>query len=114
MERKQLESRESLIKLVKKAIELLCEKNISSIVILSSYKISSVLKESYGVNIKVDKIMIFTDCQMWSSYQDGAHIRKEWNAYKKKYPNVKIYLFDFIEFIQVMTAAWDWTSALDN
>ena len=56
MERKQLESRESLIKLVKKAIELLCEKNISSIVILSSYKISSVLKESYGVNIKVDKI----------------------------------------------------------
>jgi len=56
MERKPLESKESLIKLVKKAIELLCEKNISSIVILSSYKINSVLKESYGVNIKVDKI----------------------------------------------------------
>jgi hypothetical protein len=56
MERKPLESRESLIKLVKKAIELLCEKNISNIVILSSYKINSVLKESYGVDIKVDKI----------------------------------------------------------
>ncbi|MFW9900384.1 MAG: hypothetical protein ACFFDY_03740 [Candidatus Thorarchaeota archaeon] len=56
MERKPLESKESLIKLVKKAIELLCEKNISSVVILSSYKINSVLKESYGVNIKVDKI----------------------------------------------------------
>ncbi|MFX1568196.1 MAG: hypothetical protein ACFFCV_07500 [Promethearchaeota archaeon] len=56
MERKPLESKESLTKLVKKAIELLCEKNISSVVILSSYKISSVLKESYGVDIKVDKI----------------------------------------------------------
>ncbi len=56
MDRKQLESRESLIRLVKKAIELLCEKNISSVVILSSYKINSVLKESYGVDIKVDKI----------------------------------------------------------
>jgi len=56
MNRDQIESRESLIKLVKKAIELLAEKNISQTVILSSYKINSVLRESYGVNIKVDKI----------------------------------------------------------
>ena len=56
MDRDQIESRESLIKLVKKAIELLAEKNISQTVILSSYKINSVLKDLYGVNIKVDKI----------------------------------------------------------
>ncbi|MBA7618582.1 hypothetical protein ES703_25912 [subsurface metagenome] len=56
MNRDQIESRESLIKLVKKAIELLAEKNISQTVILSSYKINSVLKESFGINIKVDKI----------------------------------------------------------
>ena len=56
MDRDQIESRESLIKLVKKAIELLAEKNISQTVILSSYKINSVLKDRYGVNIKVDKI----------------------------------------------------------
>ena len=56
MNRDQIESRESLIKLVKKGIELLAEKNISQTVILSSYKISSVLKDRYGVNIKVDKI----------------------------------------------------------
>ncbi|MHA2181595.1 MAG: hypothetical protein ACXAAH_09245, partial [Promethearchaeota archaeon] len=49
-------SKENLIGLVKRAIELLCEKNISSVVILSSYKINSVLKENYGVNIKVDRI----------------------------------------------------------
>lgn len=56
MEKNQIESRETLIRLVQRAIELLCEKNISSVVILSSYKINSVLKESFGVDIKVDKI----------------------------------------------------------
>ena len=47
---------ENLIGLVKRAIELLCEKNISAVVVLSSYKINSILKENYGVNIKVDRI----------------------------------------------------------
>ncbi len=56
MRRTQVENKESLINLVKRAIELLCEKNISSVVILSSYKINSVLRENYGVNIKVDRI----------------------------------------------------------
>ncbi len=56
MKKIQVENKESLIHLVKRAIELLCEKNISSVVILSSYKINSVLRESYGVDIKVDRI----------------------------------------------------------
>ena len=48
--------KENLVLLIKKGIELLCEKNISNVVILSSYKINSVLKDNYGVDIKVDKI----------------------------------------------------------
>lgn len=56
MQKSHIETRESLIKLVKKAIELLAERNISQTVILSSYKINSVLKDSYGIDIKVDKI----------------------------------------------------------
>ena len=48
--------KENLIKLVKQGIEMLAERNISSIVILSSYKINSILKDNYGVNIKVDRI----------------------------------------------------------
>ncbi len=48
--------KETLIKLIKQAIELLCEKNISEVVILSSYKINSVLNDVYGIDIKVDKI----------------------------------------------------------
>ncbi|MFX1302192.1 MAG: hypothetical protein ACFFBV_09335 [Promethearchaeota archaeon] len=56
MQKNKVENREKLIQLVKRGIELLCEKNISSVVILSSYKINSVLKEYYGINLKVDKI----------------------------------------------------------
>jgi hypothetical protein len=48
--------KENLLKLIKQAIEMLCEKNISSVVILSSYKINSVLKENYGVDIRADRI----------------------------------------------------------
>ena len=35
---------------------MLCEKNISSVVVLSSYKINAVLKEQLGVDIRVDRI----------------------------------------------------------
>ena len=48
--------KEKLIRLVKQGIEMLAERNISSIMILSSYKINSVLKDNYGVDIKVDRI----------------------------------------------------------
>jgi hypothetical protein len=48
--------KENLLRLIKQAIEMLCEKNISSVVILSSYKINSVLKENYGVDIRADRI----------------------------------------------------------
>jgi hypothetical protein len=56
MESEHNVDKEKLTLLIKKAIELLCEKNISNVVILSSYKINSVLKEHYGVDIKVDRI----------------------------------------------------------
>lgn len=56
MEKTKIDNKETLISLVKKAIELLCEKNISRVVILSSYKINSVLKENFGIDIKVDRI----------------------------------------------------------
>ncbi|MHA2289368.1 MAG: hypothetical protein ACXABG_11340 [Promethearchaeota archaeon] len=48
--------KETLINLVKQGIEMLAERNISNVVILSSYKINSVLKDNYGINIKVDRI----------------------------------------------------------
>jgi len=46
---------------------------------------------------KIDKIMIFTDCQMWDStdwHSDNSGMSKLWNSYKQIYPEAKIYLFD--------------------
>ena len=48
--------KEKLVLLIKKGIELLCAKNISDVVVLSSYKINSVLRDNYGVDIKIDRI----------------------------------------------------------
>ena len=53
---KRIENKETMIGLIRRAIELLCEKNLSKVVILSSYKINSVLRENFGVNIKIDRI----------------------------------------------------------
>jgi len=53
---KKVNDKESLLGLIKEAIELLCEKSISEVVILSSYKIGSVLSDNYGIDIKVDRI----------------------------------------------------------
>ena len=42
----------------------------------------------------MDKVMMFTDCQMWDSYGNIHSIRKEWNKYKQIALNAKLYLFD--------------------
>ena len=44
--------------------------------------------------IQMDKVMIFTDCQMWDSRYGDRHIQKSWEAYRKMFPEAKLYLFD--------------------
>lgn len=41
----------------------------------------------------VDKIMIFTDCQLWNS-RGGNPLSVAWNQYKAIAPNARLYLFD--------------------
>lgn len=41
----------------------------------------------------VDKIMVFTDCQLWNS-RGGNPISVAWNQYKAIAPNARLYLFD--------------------
>lgn len=53
-----------------------------------------------GKNLKMDKVMIFTDCQMWDSehrrgwYSSERSIKDSWHKYKKMFPEAKLYLFD--------------------
>jgi len=42
----------------------------------------------------MDKIMLFSDCQLWDNQFGGSSIEKSWKAYKKIAPNAKLYLFD--------------------
>ena len=45
----------------------------------------------------VDKIFIFTDCQLWST-NAGNSMEKAWSDYKKIAPNAKLYLFDLMGY----------------
>lgn len=42
----------------------------------------------------VDKVMLFTDTQMWDSRDGDLSLSKSWTSYKKIAPNAKLYLFD--------------------
>ena len=57
----------------------------------NGYKVIEYLNRE---NIVLDKVMMFTDCQMWDSYGNIHSIRKEWDKYKQIAPNAKLYLFD--------------------
>lgn len=42
----------------------------------------------------VDKVMLFTDMQMWNDSSDRNTVAGLWSEYKRMAPNAKIYLFD--------------------
>ena len=57
-------------------------------------------------NLRMDKVMIFTDCQMWDS--DGRYygrpekeIKDSWHTYKSMFPESKLYLFDMVGYGQM-------------
>ena len=52
-------------------------------------------------NEVMDKVMMFTDCQMWNSYGTNETIRKSWHRYKAIAPNAKLYLFDLAGYGQM-------------
>lgn len=51
-------------------------------------------------DIKVDRIFMFTDCQLWNSTgvdvwnRDGETFAEEFIKYQRRYPDVKLYSFD--------------------
>jgi hypothetical protein len=53
-----------------------------------------VIEDLVRKNKVVDKIMMFTDCQLWNSNGTNVQYADVWNRYKKIAPNAKMYLFD--------------------
>ncbi len=65
-----------------------------------------VIQWANKMNIKYDRVMIFTDCQMWNSDIYGrrsaeSDISKEWKTYRIKHPEAKLYLFNLQPYGQV-------------
>lgn len=48
----------------------------------------------------VDKVMLFTDVQMWNSQSTNHTFSKSWNKYKCIAPNAKLYIFDLAGYGQ--------------
>ena len=48
----------------------------------------------------MDKVMLFTDCELWDSWNGGKHLQKSWDEYKKLAPDAKLYLFDLAGYGQ--------------
>jgi hypothetical protein len=53
-----------------------------------------VVQYLFDNKIKMDRIMIFTDCQLWNSVGDGNSMSNAWRQYKLAFPEAKLYLFD--------------------
>jgi hypothetical protein len=51
--------------------------------------------------MEMDKVMMFTDMQMWDSHYGGTmSIKSSWKRYNKIAPNAKLYLFDLAGYGQ--------------
>ena len=54
-----------------------------------------VIKDILSRRVRMDKVMIFTDGQLWDSSMSGNQIQTFWLRYKKEVsPDAKLYLFD--------------------
>lgn len=53
-----------------------------------------VIKDLLQRNKVVDKVMMFTDCQLWNSNNNSESIAALWKRYKRIAPQAKLYLFD--------------------
>lgn len=52
-----------------------------------------VIEDLIKNNLLIDKVMIFTDCQLWNN-RSNSKINDLWNEYKNISPTSKLYLFD--------------------
>lgn len=65
----------------------------------NGYKIIEYL---INTNTKVDRLMIFTDCQMWNDTWSDAHFAEMFIKYQRMYPDVKLYCFDLSGYGNIM------------
>lgn len=50
--------------------------------------------------IRMDKVMVFTDMQLWDSTGKGNSLSKLWHQYRERHPEARLYLFDLVGYGQ--------------
>ena len=63
----------------------------------NGYKVIDWLIKEHRV---MDKVMLFTDCQLWDSYWGDASLAESWKEYKRMAPDARLYLFDLAGYGQ--------------
>lgn len=54
-----------------------------------------VIDDLINRRVVMDKVLMFTDCQLWDSGSGGKNLEQSWSVYKRTVsPNAKLYLFD--------------------
>ncbi|SDM44360.1 TROVE domain-containing protein [Catalinimonas alkaloidigena] len=53
-----------------------------------------VIQELLRRGQRIDKVMIFTDCQLWDSRSSNGSLADEWQRYRRFAPNARLYVFD--------------------
>lgn len=53
-----------------------------------------VLKDLINSKRVVDKVLFFTDCQLWNNNSATTQLVQLWSDYKRIAPTAKMYLFD--------------------
>ncbi len=53
-----------------------------------------VIRDLINRRVQADKVMLFTDCQLWDNTGYNHSLTQEWKKYKAIAPNARLYLFD--------------------
>ncbi|TPE43319.1 TROVE domain-containing protein [Pontibacter mangrovi] len=53
-----------------------------------------VIRDLINRRVQADKVMLFTDCQLWDNTGYQQSLSGEWKKYKAVAPNARLYLFD--------------------
>lgn len=59
-----------------------------------------VIDDLINRHVIMDKLFLFTDCQLWDNQHGGSSLQSSWANYKKVVPNAKLYLFDLAGYGQ--------------
>lgn len=53
-----------------------------------------VIDDLVSRKVRMDKVMMFTDCQLWDNKHGGSSLQASWAQYRAMYPGAQLYLFD--------------------